>query len=289
MKAMGLVAPEAELGARLPDVPAWEELEANQRDIEVRRMEIYAAMIEHMDMEIGRLTEHLRRTGQDNNTLILFFSDNGAEGTNIGDLVNKNGWLNRTFDNSLANMGRQGSYVWLGAGWAQASVTPGRLFKVFATEGGIHTPAVVSWPGMQRKGERDSAFVTVMDVAPTLLDFAAVEHPAPEYQNRTLVPMMGKSMKDLLLGKSNQVHPEDQAFGFEVYGRRAIRKGDWKIVWVWPPRGPGRWELFNLVKDPSEANDLSGAMPEKLAELVDDWDAYVEKTGTYVFDKDGLF
>lgn len=102
------------------------------------------------------------------------------------------------------------------------------------------------------------------------------------------MPIMGKSMKDLWLGNSNRVHEKDEAIGFELYGRRAIRKGDWKIVWLWPPYGPGRWELFNLAEDPSETKDLSESMPEKFAELVDDWDAYVVTTGTYVFDRDAI-
>lgn len=158
----------------------------------------------------------------------------------------------------------------------------------FVTEGGTRTPAIVSWAKMERRGQRESAFVTVMDVAPTLLEFASVAHPGSQYRGRAVVPMMGKSMKDLWLGNSNRVHEKDEAIGFELYGRRAIRKGDWKIVWLWPPYGPGRWELFNLAEDPSETKDLSESMPEKLAELVDDWDAYVVTTGTYVFDRDAI-
>lgn len=286
LKSMKLVPKDSQLPPRLHNVPAWEELSETARKVEARKMEVYSAMVENMDYNIGRLIQHLKDTGQYDNTFILFFSDNGAEGNNIGGILDNNYWLPANFDNRLDNIGRVGSYQWMGAGWAQVSVTPKRMYKSFSTEGGIHTPAIISKPGMRLAKRRSNQLVTVMDVAPTLLELAGTHHPGSSYEGREVVPMIGKSMLPYLQGRANRVHAVDEALGWELYGSRAIRKGDWKIVWVWPPYGLGRWELFDLSEDFSEANDLSEERPEKLAELIKHWDEYVEKTDLVVFDRD---
>ena len=240
-------------------------------------MELYAAMVENLDRHVGRLLQFLKDSGRYDDTLILFFSDNGAEGNPIDRLGANAEWLPRRFDNSVANLGRVNSYAWPGAGWAQAA-TPFRLWKSFPTEGGIRVPAIVRFGATGRRG-RDDRVVTVKDVAPTALELAGVTHPGTSFEGRTVAPLEGRSMVSFLAGRAPRVHGSDFSMGFELFGRRALRQGRYKIVWLYEPYGPGRWELFDLAADPLESNDLAASQPAKLAELVRAWDAYAAHAG----------
>ena len=254
-------------------VPAWDSLAAADRAVEIRRMEIYAAMIENLDRHVGRLFDFLRESGEAENTYVVFFSDNGPEGNQIGTMYDNENWIPDRFDNSLENMGRVDSYVWLGPGWAQASSGPFRLFKGMTTEGGVRTPAIVSHPTLGRSGRSDAP-VTVKDIAPTLLELAGVEHP-DTYRGREVAAMQGTSMTGFLSGAAATVHGEEPVMGWELFGRRALLAGDWKLVWMWEPFGGESWELYDLGRDPSEARDLASAEPDKLAEMLRLWEDYV--------------
>lgn len=122
-------------------------------------------------------------------------------------------------------------------------------------------------------------FSTVMDLAPTILEMAGAKHPAPHYQGREIVPMRGKSMLPYVRGQSPSIHEKDFIQGWETCGRAAVRKGDWKIVFIPKPKGPERWQLYDLVADPGEVHDLSEQHPDKLQELIKLWDQYVLETG----------
>ena len=128
--------------------------------------------------------------------------------------------------------------------------------------------------------------VTVKDVAPTLLELAGVRHPAPVFEGRAVAPLEGRSMLPFVRGEVAAVHGDDFTMGWELFGRRALRRGDWKIVWLFEPYGPGRWELFDLGSDPTESRDLANAQPAKLAELVQAWDAYAAKNGVILPTRD---
>ena len=255
-------------------VEPWDELNEEQKSINSRRMEIYAAMVENMDHNIGRLINFLKKSGQYENTVIVFFSDNGAEGNSIGNMANNKEWIPKRFDNSYENMGRIDSYVWPGAGWAQAQTAPFRLFKAFPTEGGVRTPAIVTFKQGVHKGAQLDLFASVKDVAPTLLEFAGVAHPK-KYHGREVASIQGASMVPLLLGDSQTIHANDTVMGWELFGRRGLLKGNWKLVWVWEPYGTERWELFDLANDPGETNDLAEERPKKKRELIRDWESYV--------------
>jgi arylsulfatase len=279
MKQMGLVAEAATLTPRLAMVPAWDELNPEQRRREARRMEIYAAMIENVDFHIGRLLEHLRNAGLYENTLVVFFSDNGANGAEMHmypetDLA----WIERNSDNRFENWGRPFSRIAQGPGWAQASSTPFRLFKAFIAEGGIRSPLIVAGPGVAGSGEIIPAFTHVMDIAPTFLAIAGAEYPS-RYEGREVVPMRGKSMVPLLAGRSSAIRGEDEPVGWEFLGWRALRMGRWKATWISAPFGVSDWELFDLATDPGEARDLANQRPEVMQRLVALWEAYAEAVG----------
>lgn len=285
LKAGGLVPAGSEHYAGHPAWPRWEELAPEQREIEAKRMAVYAAMVEAMDREIGRVLDHLDRIGERDNTFVFFMSDNGADGNTPADVAATRAWIKARFDNSPANTGRKNSYVDYGPGWAQVGQTPFRLYKAFLYEGGISVPALAvlpkGTPDQAATGNRLSgAFVHTMDVAPTLLELAGAQHPGTTYQGRSVAPLMGRSMLALLSGQAEAVHGPEHVTGWELQGRKALRKGDWKIVHANPPWGTGRWELFDLARDRAELHDLSAMHPEKLHELVAEYARWAAKTGT---------
>jgi arylsulfatase len=284
-KELGIVSQDTELPPRHRAAGQWTKLFDSQRNLETRRMELYAAMVEYMDEQIGRVLEALQARQQDRELIVIFLSDNGSEGNAIGTLLDNEYWVPNNFDNRLDNLGRQGSYTWLGPGWAQAGSTPLDLFKSFVSGGGIRTPAVL-WSSAGRfDGGVKTGIVTVRDIAPTILDLAGVEHPGAQYKGRSLVPVSGKSALPYLQGDADTVHG-DAAIGWELYGNRALIKGEFKALLTWPPEGDGQWQLFDIIDDPAESRDLADARPELMRDLVAEWQRYAEEKGVAIFDRD---
>lgn len=280
LKELGFIAPEANPFPRLPTIPAWEELSEEQKRIEARRMEVYAAMIANVDHQLGRLFQHLKETGQWDNTLIIFFSDNGANGLYMHEYPGTDkAWVERNSDNRFENLGRQYSRMAAGPAWAQVSMTPFRMFKMFVAEGGIRSPLIVAGPGVEKPGERSDAFSHVMDIGATMLDVSQTPHPGTSYKGRTVEKLRGKSLQPVITGAANEVHAEDTAVSWELFGMRAVRKGDYKLLWLVEPFGPDNWQLFDLAKDPGETVDLSEQMPELRSEMIEIWNRYAEESG----------
>ena len=273
MKQMGLLPEQVQ--ASLPmagGLPSWDQLTEEQKKIEARSMEIYAAMVDNMDHHIGRVIDYLKATGEYDNTFILFFSDNGADGNSPQDLPGNDVWM-KDFDNSLANMGRRGSFIAYGPQWAQVSTTPFPFFKGLTSQGGIQVPAIIRHPDVSKPGSINNALSHVMDVMPTFLDMAGIKPPEGTFNGRQVAPIEGVSMRPIL---QNKAMPE-RAIGWELFGRKALRKGDWKINNMNPPYGTGEWQLYNLADDPAESRNLAARHPDKLAELLQDWEAYVAR------------
>ncbi len=284
-KDMGVVPAHAQLAAEHPATEDWDKLLPAQRQVELKRMRIYAAMIENMDHHIGRLLKNIRERDTARETIIIFLSDNGAEGNAINRIMDNDYWIPSNFDNRLDNLGRQGSHMWLGLGWAQASVSPFHLHKSYTTAGGLRTPAIVhSSTGRFGTGLKDK-IVTVRDIAPTILELAGVKSPDGSYGGRTVHRMSGLSLLDFLNGETESAH-DDEPLGWELYGSRALIKGEWKAVRIFPPAGSGQWELFNIRTDPTETANLATDFPDVIVELVADWNAYAEANGVAVYEKD---
>lgn len=281
MKALGLVPMDTVPYQGNSVWPRWAQLTPEQRRHEAMRMAVYAAMVESMDQQIGRVLDHLARIGELDNTVVIFMSDNGADGNTVLDEAANREWVERNRDNSYANIGRLGSYIEYGPGWAQVGSTPLNQYKAFLYEGGITVPMIVRLPvGKAARGGGGllHAPAHVTDIAPTLLNLADVGHPGSYYQGREVVPLQGRSMLDLLSGQSDRVHDEF-LMGWELMGRRAMRKGDWKIVEANPPWGKGQWELFNLAQDRGETRDVSSLHPYKLRELVAEYERFANQNG----------
>ncbi|MBW0011818.1 arylsulfatase [Mycobacterium sp.] len=296
LRRLGLCAPDVVAHPVVADgAPEWADMTDDERALSARSMEVYAAMVDRMDWNIGRVIDYLADSGELDDTVVIFLSDNGAEGAMVEAMPLRGpqivAQIEKYCDNSLDNLGRPTSFIWYGPRWAQAATAPSRLHKAFTTEGGVRVVGFLTWPGFARQGEIGTAFTTVMDIAPTVLDLAGVVHPGTAYAGRQVEPIRGRSLVPYLARDCAAVHDADTGTGWELFGRRAIRQGDWKALYLPAPYGPGSWQLYDLSRDPGEIDDLSGAHPERLVELVALWDRYVEETGVIleplsVFDAD---
>lgn len=292
MKEMGLVGKDAVPFPRLPNIPAWDTLKPEQKKVMARRMEVYAAMLENMDSHIGRVLDHLKQNGQLDNTLVIFMSDNGAEPVELLELAQKvdprfKVWMEKNWDTRPEACGRPKSVCDYGPAWAQVGSGPYRFFKAWVAEGGIKVPFIVAGPGVKHNGDKTDALLHVTDIAPTLFEVAGVQHPSAS--NNKLAPLAGKSMLPVLTGKADSVRGDKDWLGWELFGNRAIRQGDWKLVSIVKGAGgSGDWQLFDLRNDPGETRDLSKAQPAKRAELLAHWDEYAKKNGV-ILSGDGPF
>ena len=269
----GLVSPDAPFEPEPASLRKWDSLTEDERRIYAKSMQVYAGMLEAMDFHIGRLLAWLDEIGELDNTIVVVTSDNGPEPS---DPVHTRGmglWMPLNgYSWKLEGLGGPGSLNFIGPEWAAAASSPGRLFKFYASEGGLRVPLVLAGPGVTAgTGIATPSFVT--DVTPTLLDLAGV--PAQGGG----VAMTGRTLRPVLDGQVARAYPIDVPVGIEVSGNSALFKGDWKLVRNMPPFGDGEWKLHELALDPGETKDLSAERPELKAELLRDYAAYEREMG----------
>jgi len=285
LKSKGLINKNVPVQPRPSFIPAWKKLSPEEQSESARDMAIYAAMLDVIDQNLGRLFEHLRATGQYDNTMIILISDNGPSKTTIADYLALDGAGSefiKSFNNNMDNRGLPGSSVDLGPGWAYGLAAPFRLMKGYQAQGGIKSPLIVKLPkGMEHAGgsmqNSVQAPVHVMDVMPTILDIAEVALPATaseigklEMQGVSLLPIMSGASKESL---------NSRGFGGELFGVRYYRQGQWKILLLPKPYGTGDWQLFDLSSDPGELNDISASHPKVFQQLISDWQNYAKTNG----------
>ena len=263
-------------GAPLADPPKglrqWESLTREEQALFARNMAINAGMIEAMDHHIGRLVEHLKRTGQYDNTVFVFTSDNGPEPSNpLATSRTMQWWLdNNGYSVSADNWGGKGTYAFIGPEFANAAASPGAMFKFYSAEGGLHVPMIMAGPGIAPAAP-SAAMTTVSDIAPTLLAMAGGAADASAFDGRSLVP--------LLAGQADAVRTPETATGFEVSGNAALFKGSYKLVRNLKPYGDGVWRLYDIATDPGETRDLSRSDPAKFKEMMAEYRAYAKRNG----------
>ncbi len=282
---LGLIDDDWTLAERDPRVPAWEDVPHRERPWFERAMEVYAAQIDRMDQGIGKLVAALEETGRLDNTLILFLADNGGCAEVLTDRWTGLAIPRETLDGSPVAVGNdrdvlpgpESSYQSYGPHWAHASNTPFRLYKHWVHEGGIASPLIVHWPARIAEGGgivRETAHV--IDLMATALDAAGATHPANRAGSAS-IPVEGVSLLPAF-----QAQPLDrEAVFWEHEGNRAVRSGKWKLV----SRHPGTWELYDLVADRTEANDLARAEPEQVAALATLWNDWATRTGVLPWDE----
>ena len=279
LKDLGIIHKDAKSFPRLPSVKAWDKMPAKERREAARDMEVYAAMVDYMDEQIKRVFDYLKEIGEYDNTMIVFFSDNGANGHPKTIYPGQTDEYLNSFDNSLKNRGLKNSFIEPGPGWSQASMAPSRMFKAFTSEGGIKSPLLVKLPGkMAHAGAMNHSFFHVRDIMPTFLDIAGIAH-TEKFKGRKVRPMQGRSVLNLFTGKAKSPYSEAGQVGYELFGLKAYFVGDWKILWMPKPVGKGEWELFNLKQDPAEMSDLGTKYPKKVKEMVALWEQYKKDNG----------
>ncbi len=287
MKEIGIVPENMEKSPRIWYVPEFDDLTGVTQYVVARKMEIYASMVEYMDMEIGRLVKYLDTIGELDNTYIIFFSDNGAESRDpSSNLKGKKalaaaGWLGSTYKTDFASWGRKGAHVAYGTPWAQVSMTPFFMVKGTINEGGIRSPLIVKEPKNTNGGEINHSILHVKDIAPTILDIAGIKQPS-RFNDKEVLPMQGVSWKKMIHGDEKSPRSENDWIGMEWWGGKMIRKGNWKLLWMPKPVGIDNWTLHNLNEDPGEQNDLATLNPEKFSELKAHWETYVVENNVII-------
>jgi arylsulfatase A-like enzyme len=277
MQEIGIVPENSTVFPRLPAISAWADLSRDDQRASARQMELYAGMVSHMDAQIGRLMGYLKSTGEYDNTLVIFLSDNGPEG---------NMWpVGAPWDNSnIDDWGRAGTFIQYGPAWAQVSAGPLRMFKGYMSEGGIRTPMIMAGNGVAEPGRISDAFAHVMDIPATILDVAGMEHPGT-LDGKPVAPEQGRSLVPLIEGTSDSVRAPTDWVAWELFGNRAVKMGDWKLLWLCAPSGTGDWQLYDMKNDPAEMNDLAPVHPEIRDEMAGYWDEYASANGVILPDR----
>ncbi|HEY2083363.1 MAG TPA: sulfatase-like hydrolase/transferase, partial [Verrucomicrobiae bacterium] len=263
-------------------IPDWNTLAADRQADLAKRMAIYAAMVQKMDANIGRVVAQLRAAGQLDNTLIFALSDNG--GNYEGGVFGQTGGVPDAAPltgASLTNMGLNGQpIIYLGGGWAHVSDTPFRLFKHFNHEGGIRTPLIVHWPqGLSRTNQWEGEPGHVIDLMATIVDVTGASYPT-QFNNHVVLPLEGQSLKPLFTSTNDF----PRTLGFEHESNRAWLSGSWKFVTKnftsYDGSHPAnQLELYDLSKDPTELTNVAGAQPVLLDQMVTNWNGWATRVG----------
>ncbi|MBF0119801.1 MAG: arylsulfatase [Desulfobacterales bacterium] len=276
-KALGYFSSDAVLPKR-DDVPAWDSLSEKEKQIETKKMAIYAAMLDIVDQNIGILIKHLKESGEYENTVIIFLSDNGASSRDpsVDKAYHMVDWIKKNFDNSYESLGTKRSYFGITKGWAMAANTPFNRFKATMYEGGVHTSAFVHYPKAKKSYKKYDCVTSIMDIAPTILELADISYPK-EYKGKSLSPMQGVSFAGLIQDKSfKSVCDKNRYLGWEFVGIKGLRYGDLKLS---QEGGDNEFHFFNLSEDPFETDELSKKLPEKFEELKKVYKKYQEENG----------
>lgn len=265
-QAMGLIDPKWTPAKH--EGPAWDSLSEDQKKIMDLRMAAYAACIDSIDQNVGKLIDKLKSLNKYEDTIIFFLSDNGAcqEGGILGS------GSEEAIRNPLSTQGVNGPSC--GRAWANASNTPFRLYKHFVHEGGMSTPLIIHWPKgipKDKLGSFVEPFGYLPDIMATCLELAGTQYPE-KWNNQTIPQMAGKSLIPLIKGSSKAVHSEPVFWEHE--GNRAMRDGKWKLVWA--RKGP--WELYDLEADRTEMHNLITDMPQRAADMQRTWESWARRT-----------
>ncbi len=298
LKSLGLIDAKSEMAPQRGG--AWQDVA--DREYELRCMEVFAAMIDTLDQGVGRLVTELEKTKQFENTLILFFQDNGGCAEGMGRGAGSNGSRQRSVVPSLPKLAaeylqpdmipkqtrdgfpvRQGmgilpggadTYHGYGEAWANVSNTPHREYKHWVHEGGISTPLIAHWPAgipATRHNALESQPAHLIDLMATCVNLAQANY-LKEYQSESIQPMEGVSLVPAFSGKPLN---RSQPIFWEHEGNRAIREGDWKLV----KKHPGKWELYNISVDRVERHDLALQHADRVATMSKQWQTWAERVG----------
>lgn len=283
IKKLGLLPINTILSKRDSGIKEWDNVENKNK--EERLMEVYAAMIDIMDQGIGRVIQTLKETGQFDNTIIIFMSDNGGCAEFLGkDMA----WVKRygpkktitgkevIYGNDVdIYPGGDNTYQSYGKAWANLSNTPFRYYKHYIQEGGIASPLIIHWPNGIDRGMRTKILdqpIHIIDIMPTLLSLTSSDYPRVFNENH-IFPMEGKSLVPLI--KGNMKWSREKPIFWEHEGKCGMREGDWKITKIFKEN----WELYNIKTDRTEIKNLAKKYPNKFAKMIAAWDHWAKRVG----------
>jgi arylsulfatase A-like enzyme len=283
-KELGIIPNNSVLAPLNQGVKPWDQLTENEKRAFARLQETYAGFLTHTDEQIGRFIDNLESVGELDNTMIVFLSDNGASamGKATGSINHTLAYndlpetINDIVEN-IDNFGTDKTKVEFPAGWAQVSNTPFKLYKSTMYEAGTKTPMIVYYPkAIKEKGAIRNQYVHVSDITPTVYDLAGIEVPK-EIKGVKQIPLHGESFSDTL--SNSQAAGKDTQY-YENNGQRAIYHDGWKAIALHTKGQPYEndvWQLYHLVEDPTESNNLAAKYPGKLKELQKLWDKEAKK------------
>lgn len=273
-KQLGIIAKDEKLSPRDKSVPEWDSLSPEEKEQFDTKMAVYAAMVDRMDQNIGRIRKKLKELGEDKNTVIMFLSDNGAS----NETISGPGFTPEVLAANSKPASDPTSFTSYGALGANVSDTPFRLFKHWEYEGGTATPFIAYFPDVIKPGSIVNKPAHIIDLMATCLDLAGATYPKV-YHGNNITPTEGISLVPVFKGQNWKGH---NGLFFEHEGNRAVRQGDWKLV---SQRPENKWELYNISTDRSELNDLSAKYPQKVAELEAMYKTWAIRAGVVEFDK----
>ena len=272
----GIFPSDKDIVDSLSRFESWSEVEQQDKKMLIKSMAVFAGMLDAMDFHLGRFINYLKEEGLYENTIFIVTADNGPEGNDPTEHKAWRDWFKTTiYDRDYETLGDQDSYVFIGTEFAQAMASPSHLYKFHMSEGGLRVPLIISGPDISIGKNHNFTFVT--DVAATISDIVF---------NEIDERIIGKSLKNSLAGSNTENYMETESIGLEVTGNSALFKGNFKIVRNRPPNGSNTWNLYNLSNDPGETLDLAQSMPEKLDELIKDYEVYVKKNGVIELPQD---
>ena len=272
---LGLVPADTPM-VRMHSTKDWNALTAEQRSYQERLMEVYAGMADAMDHEVGRLLQYLKDSGQYDNTVFVFLSDNGPEGSDYADAQL---WLKTQYTQEKDRLGGPGAYAIMGPSWASAAASPFSSYKFYSGEGGLRSPLIIAGAPDAKAGAVVPALTHVTDITPTLLALAQVAPPQGQYKGQPVETIAGTSLVPLLTAQAAAVRGPDEVLGYELSGNRALFKGDFKLVSNMAPVGDGAWHLYNLKNDPGETHDLREQESARFAAMQKDYEAFAQSHG----------
>ena len=256
-------------------VDDWDALSEEEQRFAAKRMAVYAGMASAMDYNIGRLLDYLEESGQLDNTIIIFTSDNGPEYGVYSDSQIKS----MGYTHEHENLGETGSFNYIGPNFASAAASPLSFFKFYTGEGGMRVPLIIAGPGIESRSGFLNAAVYVTDITPTILAMANVEPPQERFGGRQIEPMTGKDMTPILNGTAEQIHHSNDYVGYELAGNTALFNDRYKIVLNRGPLGDEEWHLFDIVNDPGETIDLKAQNPDQFQHMLNLYQRYMAENG----------
>lgn len=275
LRENGILLPNQTIAPRDPEVPEWNKLTYDEKQFWKAKMEVYAAMVDNMDQNVGKVLDKLKALKKDKNTLIIFIADNGAQGG-----FNTYNPLKRGLVRNDGPIGTSGSFDYQEQNWAYLSNTPLQDYKNNMHEGGFSSPFIAWYPSKIKAGRIDKGTGHIIDLAPTFYELAGIEYPK-NLNGVTSNPLPGKSLLPVLFDNASEVNRGAPLF-WERAGNRAVREGKWKLVSIYPSY---QWELYDLEADRGETTNVAAQNPGIVNDLSAKYFDWADKTGVVEYSK----